>query len=442
MNRRIGPCKNMPKGCAPIRRYICLTRGTNHLYVEGEWEPWERWSLRALRRSCAPSRLGMTIFARPRTPDVRVPTIREQAEPSTDVPIPDQAETLSEPPWKKPRVTDEHGEPDNAIPLHPEGDEVSGEHHIIDLASQKHGPRFLELKSEEQSWALKLHRNLGHPGAGKLQEFCRQLNCPDRILQAIPDIQCSACAENRNPRVARTAAIHEGIDFGEVISMDGVTWTNKSGERFHFYHFVDQATSYQTAIASASRTSSQAISALMKGWLMWAGAPKLIVLDAASELNSEEFMRYLQKHNVCCRTCAADAHWQNARAERHGGVLQVMLNKMDSEVEIKSYEGLEEALQFTTQTKNQRSRHRGYPPELLVFGKCASVPGSTISDPNRTSHAIALQNLPDGIRFREELAIRERARHAFAFVDNSQSCVEQSSTAVVQTEVLLKEVNG
>lgn len=144
------------------------------------------------------------------------------------------------------------------------------------------------------------------------------------------------------------------------------------------------------------------------------------MIDAATELNSDEFMRYLQKHNVRSKTCAADAHWQNARAERHGGVLQVMLNKMDSEVPIKNYEELEEALQFATQTKNQWSRHRGYPPEILVFGKSASIPGSVTSDTNRTSHAIALQDLPEGLRFREELSIRERARRAFAFVDNSQ----------------------
>lgn len=97
-----------------------------------------------------------------------------------------------------------------------------------------------------------------------------------------------------------------------------------------------------------------------------------------------------------------------------------MLNKMDSEVAIQNYDDLEEALQVATQTKNQWSRHRGYPPEMLVFGKCATVPGSITSDPNRTSHSMALQNLPDGIRFREQLAIRERARRAFAFVDNSQ----------------------
>ena len=97
------------------------------------------------------------------------------------------------------------------------------------------------------------------------------------------------------------------------------------------------------------------------------------MLDAATELNSDEFLTCLQRHNICSRTCAAGAHWQNARAERHGGILQMILSKMDTEEAIKNYDDLERALQQATQTKNQWSRHRGYPPELLVFGKSTRV---------------------------------------------------------------------
>lgn len=411
MNRSLGPCRNTPKGLAPLRRFVSLQRGTNELYVDEQWEPWERLSYRALRRACVASRVGMTIFATSRA--VSVPEDNRPSEPSADIPIPERdSPDFEVPNAKKARfdVSDDHSDRIQA----------QSSHQAVDLISQKHGPKMLELTGEEQAWIMKIHRNLGHPGVVKLQEFCRQLNCPDRILQAIPDLKCSVCLENVSPKIARTAAIHEPTDFGDVISMDGVTWTNQGGDRFHFYHFVDQATTFQTAIVSPSRTSQQAIQALLKGWLLWAGAPKLIVLDAATELNSEELLGCLQKHNICSRTCAADAHWQNARAERHGGILQMILHKMDSEENIKSYEDLERALQQATQTKNQWSRHRGYPPELLVFGKSARIPGSVVSDPLRTSHAIALQQLPDGLRFREELAVRERARKAFAQVDNDQ----------------------
>lgn len=56
------------------------------------------------------------------------------------------------------------------------------EREVIDLVSQKHGPKFHDLKSEMQSWLLKVHRNMGHPSAAKLRRFCRQLGCPDAIL--------------------------------------------------------------------------------------------------------------------------------------------------------------------------------------------------------------------------------------------------------------------
>ena len=39
-----------------------------------------------------------------------------------------------------------------------ENAETSGEdRHAIDLASQRHGPKFLQLPSNEQSWLLKIH---------------------------------------------------------------------------------------------------------------------------------------------------------------------------------------------------------------------------------------------------------------------------------------------
>ena len=118
---------------------------------------------------------------------------------------------------------------------------------------------------------------------------------------------------------------------------------------------------------------------------------------------------------------SAEAHWQNARTERHGGILQLMLNKVDLEQPITTYEQMSAALSHVTSTKNQWSRHRGFPPEMLVFGKGVRVPGSVTSDPTVAAHAAALSNQPDGMRFRQDLALRESARKAFAMVDNDQT---------------------
>lgn len=93
----------------------------------------------------------------------------------------------------------------------------------------------------------------------------------------------------------------------------------------------------------------------------------------------------------------ADARWQNARAERRG--VQFKLDKIDIEESIESYGQMASALMHATMTKNQWSRRRGYPPELLVFGKCARVPGSNVSDNQVGSHLLAFNPASEGAQF-------------------------------------------
>ena len=92
-----------------------------------------------------------------------------------------------------------------------------------------------------------------------------------------------------------------------------------------------------------------------------------MILDAAGEFCDDTIQDFSQKHGIKLRIIPPEAHWQNSRCERHGGILQQILTKMDLEDPITSYDQLEQALVYATQTKNQWSRHRGYPPEVLVL---------------------------------------------------------------------------
>lgn len=177
--------------------------------------------------------------------------------------------------------------------------------------------------------------------------------------------------------------------------MDGISWTNSQGESFYIYHFVDQGTTYRTAVCVPSGSSENAIQALLQGWLQWAGPPRMLVLDAGADLNSEQFSQFLQKYGMCSRTCAADARWQNARVERHAGTLQMMITKMDQEESLSNHQLVSMALMHATSTKNKWSRLRGYPPELLVFGKSTRVPGSIFADDSRAAHSMALAPVPE-----------------------------------------------
>ena len=439
-DRQMGPNKVMDKGIAPFRKMVCIRRKHEDIHEEPEWEQWERLTFKGLRRKCVPARVNLTIFAQVRSkPASETPSALMHERPEPEVTQENKRARMSSAVSLQPTVPVSQNTPDVNSDMHrpqhsPAGTEtltgasdvntptgLEDDRQVIDLVSQKHGPKFQVLSPEEQSWLIKIHRNMGHPSAQKLQQFCKQLLCPDHLVQAIVDLKCSTCVETGQPKVHRPSAIHDPTDFGDVVSMDEVLWTNNHGEQFRFYHFVDQSTMYHTAIVSPTKQAEDAAQALLQGWIQWAGPPKLLCIDAATELNSEVFMRFLQRYNIRSRTCATEAHWQNSRVERHGGILQVMLDKMDHEVTIGSYADLSMALAQATMTKNQWSRHRGFSPEMLVFGKSARIPGSVISDESQAAHQTALQNIPEGQRFREELAARERARKAFALVDNDQA---------------------
>ena len=133
---------------------------------------------------------------------------------------------------------------------------VDGEtRQMIDLVSQKHGPNMIALPQSDQSWLLKLHRNLGHPSKQKMEYVCKQLGCNAEILRAIPDIRCSTCLESRGPEIPRPGAVKDELDFGDIVAMHGVTWKNSQGQQFHFYHLIDHSTSFHVAYCSPSRTA-------------------------------------------------------------------------------------------------------------------------------------------------------------------------------------------
>ena len=134
-----------------------------------------------------------------------------------------------------------------------------------------------------------------------------------------------------------------------------------------------------------SHSTSDAIKALVSGWINWGGPPGLLVVDSGTEFGTEQFHKFLQEHDIKLRMIAPEAHWRHARIERHGGILQSILDKMDKEKPIETVEDLDVALSFATQTKNRWSRYKGYPPEPLVFGKLCKSPGSVTSEASQAS---------------------------------------------------------
>eukprot|EP00435_Cladocopium_sp_Y103_P071350 s168_g37.t1 len=424
--RAIPPPKDLLAEEAPFRRTIIECRGTQEIMVEDQWEDWTHLSQRKLTRPIRASHLNITVFA-------ANPMEASSSEPSMQMPGPHRPDAQS------PDETDEKM-PEQAPPVMPLAEMpaviqsapsmpdpgiiapiAKSSPETIDVASQKHGSRFLALPPEERGLLARIHKNLGHPSNQVLGQVLRQKGYSPTMIQALEDYQCSTCQMHKRPKIARPATLHSERDFGDKVSVDGISWTNKDGKVFHFYHYLDHGTNYHVAVIAPNRTAEHAIDKLNAAWINWAGPPNEFMADAATEFDSETFSQYLQTLGIKSTITPPQAHWQMGRSERHGQVLQEMLRRFETEHAIQTYAELQLALTQCTQAKNSCSLRHGYSPETLVFGKGFRNPGSNTSDDQLSAHLTATDESAHGIRFRAQLAFRETARRAFHAADNSMA---------------------
>ena len=400
-DRTMPPCKEIVNGEAPFRKSVFVHRQSGKLLIEESWESWESLAQRQLIRSSHPCKIHITIFARNPDSAESMPT---QTEGVTDSSL----RSLPSCPGPEPEAPGSN--PDSMKDMGPK--------QSADMQQGKHGPKFLALPKEIRQVILKAHVNLGHPSNEKLQELFRQQGYDSSILEGILDLSCSTCLMHSKPKASRPGAIHVPLDFNDRIAVDGLKFTNQQGQVFHILHVIDLSTNFHTAVIAPSRTSDSTIMNLVQSWFSWAGAPQEIVMDSATELNSEIFMNFLQQYNIRAVTTAPEAHWQNGRAERHGAIVETMLKKVDCEYPISSYSHLQRCLWHVMQAKNACSLRKGYSPEILVFGKSTRLPGSLCGDDQLPAHCLADNDNAQGIAFREHLLLRETARKAFHQADN------------------------
>ena len=404
-------------GEAPLRCSFGLHR---HSLEPTEIQPWTIWEGVSNRKLCShspPVRIMVTIFARDR---------HDMSSIST--PTTDSSNTRK-------RETEDNGDEENKRHCHPDRSSFDKQNttqqetdtdainRICDQVVQstnRHGPKFKSLSKEEQNWLSKIHHNLGHPATSKLRDVLVQQGVDDRIIQGLSDFQCSTCQEVQAPKVSRPASLPDVREFNDCVGCDLITWTSAKGKNFVCMHFIDVATNFQLAIP-VYRTDTEALfSAFQECWLRWAGPCKQLVIDNESALCSEQFAQIAQGHDIHLRVVAAYAHWQLGKTERHGDILQHMLQKYDVDQPVENDTQFKDALLQCCNAKNSLSRVKGYTPEILVLGKSTQLPGNLCEDQPQASHYLADSPTPEGLAFRQQLLQRECARKAFVQTDHSE----------------------
>eukprot|EP00435_Cladocopium_sp_Y103_P051429 s1984_g16.t1 len=398
------PPTNMSKEQCPFRMTLGIRRDGKGNFYEDLREEWGKLKRKQLLRKVPPAPLIVTLFASMpsffRAPEVTTaPSGGEDSERMAKrqcirrLPTGDPTSEVSSAPSiaaaELPHNPTEIPTANNQLPV-PISEEAMTPQSLPDSSATRdpeplktcsHGPKFMSLTSEERQQLTRMHNNLGHPDSVVLGHVLREQGWPQAAIDGIRDMHCPACHERQRPRLARPSHLNMPRGFNEVVSMDAVTWTNNQGQDFMFYHMIDAGTNFQVAFPCTHRPTSTELSLLInRHWVSWAGPPRELITDSAGEFCSEEFSRYLQSMDTKGHTVAAEAHWQLGRCERHGAILQTMLDKYQQDQIISSDMEFEMALQHCCAAKNSLSRYRGYSPEIRVLGKSRHVPASNLNE--------------------------------------------------------------
>ena len=403
------PPDGVSKRSAPLRWSMGCHRNEAGNFSDQQWENWSNLTRKQVIRKCPPARLLITIFAKTSEEESKVDNPDQKRKtPSTESEIPN----------KRLCVTDKSQENE---PIKTDSSDTKTDS-IIKCHS--HGPRFTSLPTDIQAQLLKLHKNLGHPDNQLLARVLKDQQWDPRVIDNIVDMVCPACFENQKPRLARPAHISRDREFNDLLMIDGIEWTSQEGIKHLFYHMIDAATNFHIAIPAECRASQHVIELIKTHWITWAGAPRTLMSDSAGEFCGEEFGQFLQGLDVKSVIIPADAHWQLGRCERHGAILQNMLNKYQKDHPIRNSLDLREALLQCVQAKNSMSRVQGYTPEILVLGRSRHAPACNSNEQQGSSDWLTPgedeeTNL-ESTKFLENLSRREVARKAFVSADHDQ----------------------
>ena len=401
---------------APWRYTLGIHRNQDGIFFDDQWEDWTALKRKQLIRKCYPARLIVTIFATKTLENQNNNPLSDQQsqslKPNSSSPHPDE-------PFAKRARNNQHNS------LEPTTSTNQFEPPVTDnrpqMNASHHGPKFSKLTSEQRQQLLRMHHNLGHPDAQLLGNVLRDQGWSNQAIEGIRDMHCPSCFEHQKPKIARPGHLGEPREFNELVAIDAVQWTSKHGKVFTFYHMVDSGSNFQIAFPCHERpTSTELAQLIQRHWLSWAGPPQFLMSDSAGEFCSEEFGRFLASFDVRSIVIAAEAHWQMGKCERHGAILQDMLDKYEDNHPIITFEDLETGLYHCTGAKNSLSRHRGYSPEMWVLGKSRHASSQNSAEQIGPSDYLCDPEVTDqgDEQFIKNLEKRETARTAFIRADH------------------------
>ena len=290
-------------------------------------------------------------------------------------------------------------------------------------------------KSPEQikEDVMRMHKGLGHPSRSTFERMLRNAGTfnNDVVLQLNKLYEsCETCLKFRKTKPIPKVAPPLSRDVNECLTIDLKIYGKT--KKIVLY-MIDEFSRFVTAVTIPDKRGETVVKAILEKWIFGTpyGPPRQICSDNGLEFVNASMRSMCDQFGIKHITTGAYSAHQNGLNERNHFTCDMMVQKlMDADPHIK----FEDALNQAVFAKNSMLNVHGFSPSQILTGKQPRVPGATAdNNPAQDEEEV------DSRTVQKRLNLMQRAREAFAKVDNSNRLKRAMR---VQHSPLVKYENG
>ena len=266
-----------------------------------------------------------------------------------------------------------------------------------------------------------LHVTLGHLANERLVRMLMISGGGAEVLKAARNLKCQVCAMVQPPRDAPQAAYGKPQNFNTRVSGDTFFIWDIKNVKYGVVHFIDELTDFHVADCHVKVDSNFAADVLRDQWYGIFGPPDVLLTDSGMEFaGAVETLNDLM--GVLHENVPEGAKWRLGHAERHGGILKLMLLKMVKGLALDGLDDVRTAVTAACAAKNRLCNHGGISPLQAVTGRNSVIPASLMTQICSGKMKFVLnQDLDREECLRRAERIRQGAIESFHWLDAHQS---------------------
>ena len=280
-----------------------------------------------------------------------------------------------------------------------DGPEVIDEQEEMRVEEPEDDPRPRQEENPEQRFPVaaeiraaveRAHRSLGHPSRPTLIRMLRVAGAVPAAIEYAQKWKCDVCQARAVPKQPTASAPgHRPYGFNKYHQVDLKYCRDARGQKYVFMSMIDCGTGYHQATMVKTRQSGYCATKWHKHWVAHYGAPQRVWHDQGGEFE-QGFAALLEDLSVASTVTGSHAGWQLSFAERHGGLLDLILGAVIREHSVEGYSEMKLALSVAVQAKNATITKDGYTPAQRVFGHELRLPSLLEEEQDALSFAEAL----------------------------------------------------